>query len=152
MNRDRITRIGLVVLAVPAVVIGVWAGFAPRSFYDDFPGFGAHWISADGPFNEHLVRDVGWFNLALALVTLIAAWTLARAAVGAALGAWIVSGVPHLVYHLDHLHQYDDLDQVLLAASLAFAPALATALLLLGRRGAAGGKMEASSTSSASTT
>ena len=28
MNRDRITRIGLVVLAVPAVLIGIWAGFS----------------------------------------------------------------------------------------------------------------------------
>ena len=39
--RDTVLRIGLAVLAVPALVIGVWAAFAPRSFYDDFPGGGA---------------------------------------------------------------------------------------------------------------
>ena len=30
-------RILLVLLGVPSVVIGLWAGFAPRGFYDDFP-------------------------------------------------------------------------------------------------------------------
>ena len=50
------------------------------------PGTNHPWVSPDGPFNEHLVRDVGWLNLALALVALIAAVSLARAAVGAAAG------------------------------------------------------------------
>ena len=35
-------------------------------FYDDFPGLGRSWVAADGPYNEHLVRDVGALNLALA--------------------------------------------------------------------------------------
>jgi hypothetical protein len=153
MNRDSITRIGLVVLAVPSVVIGGWAGLAPRSFYDDFPGFGAHWVSPDGPFNEHLVRDVGWLNLSLALITLIAAWTLTRALVGAALGAWLVYGIPHLVYHLNHLDMYKGSDQILLTISLSFSPLVAAGLLVYGRRGGLagrGGKMTGSNATASS--
>jgi hypothetical protein len=67
-----VVRIVLVGLGVPAVVFGAWAAFAPRSFYEDFPGFGQVWVRPDGPFNEHLVRDVGELNLALAFVTLAA--------------------------------------------------------------------------------
>jgi hypothetical protein len=124
----------LVVLAVPSVLIGVWAGIAPHSFYDDFPGFGAHWVSPDGPFNEHLVRDVAWLNLALAVVLLAAAWTLGRSLVNAALVASLVSSVPHLVYHVGHLDMYDGTNQVLLAGSLAISPLVAAGLLVYRRR------------------
>ena len=58
-------RITLAVLAVQGLVLGCWAAFAPRSLYDDFPGFGHHWVVVDGPYNEHLVRDVGSLFLAL---------------------------------------------------------------------------------------
>ena len=71
-------RILLVLLGVPSVVIGLWAGLAPRGFYDDFPGAGRSWVAPDGPFNEHLVRDVGVLNLALAVVTIAAAVWLTR--------------------------------------------------------------------------
>ena len=46
---------------------------SPQSFYDDFPGLGRAWVSVDGPYNEHLVRDVGALNLAL-LVLFVVAW------------------------------------------------------------------------------
>ncbi len=116
---EQLTRLILGILAATSVVTGAWAGVAPRSFYDDFPGFGGHWVSGDGPFNEHLVRDVGWFNLALAVAAVIAAVTLARAAVGAAAALFLVSGVPHLVYHLEHLGALSTNDQVGSIAGLA---------------------------------
>ena len=37
----------------------------PAAFYDDFPGLGRMWVAPDGPYNQHLVRDVGELNLAL---------------------------------------------------------------------------------------
>jgi hypothetical protein len=53
-------RIVLGVLLLIALVTGLWALLAPRSFYDSFPGgSGMHWVSADGPYNRHLVGDVG---------------------------------------------------------------------------------------------
>src|SRR3989442_1265426 len=69
MERERALRIVLGVMAVQFLVLGAWAELGPQSFYDDFPGGGRHWISADGPFNEHLVRDFGGLNLRLAPVT-----------------------------------------------------------------------------------
>mgnify|MGYP000686592576 CR=1 FL=1 len=97
---QRWIRIALSYLIVVTGQIGVWALFAPRSFYDDFPGLGRSWVSVDGAFNGHLVRDVGALNLALA-VLLIAAWArLGRELVFVAGAAALVWGAPHAVYHL----------------------------------------------------
>ena len=136
---DRILRIGLWVLALPAVVVGTWAGFAPRSFYADFPGFGRSWIAPDGPFNEHLVRDVGALNLALAIVTIAAALTLGRALVRGVLVAWLVEGVLHVVYHARHLDPFASTDQVAITLSLVFVPILAVGLLVADRKVASAG-------------
>ena len=124
-------RILLVLLGVPSVVIGLWAGFAPRGFYDDFPGAGRSWVAPDGPFNEHLVRDVGVLNLALAVVTIAAAVWLTRPLVRATAWAWLVYSVPHLVYHVRHRGALDSTDQVSSLASLALVPLLALAVLLI---------------------
>lgn len=108
-------RIALGYLAVVALQIGIWAQFAPRSFYDDFPGLGRTWVSVDGPYNEHLVRDVGGLYLALGVVIVAAMVTLARALVATASLAVLASGVPHAVYHMTHR---DGLASIDLAASL----------------------------------
>jgi hypothetical protein len=125
------TRIVLGYLAISGALVGVWAGFAPRSFYDDFPGLGRVWVAVDGPYNEHLVRDVGWLNLALTVATIWAAVTLARALVVGVLAAWLVTGVPHLGYHVANLGGLGTGDRVGELASLALAPVLAGVLLVL---------------------
>lgn len=129
--RDPVLRIGLAVLALPSVVIGIWAGLTPRSFYDDFPGLGRMWVAPVGPYSEHLVRDVGELNLALALITIVAAVTLGTVLVRTVLAGWLVYSVPHLVYHLRHLQPFGTDDQVSMIASLAFVPVLAVALLVI---------------------
>jgi hypothetical protein len=135
VNRT-VVRVGLAVLAIQGAVLGVWAGFAPRSFYDDFPGLGRHWVMVDGPYNEHLVRDVGWLNLALTVVTVWAMVTLARALVLATLVAWLVADLPHLGYHAAHLDGLSTGDGTAEIISLALGPAVAAALLVLvARRG-----------------
>jgi len=123
------------VLAVQGAVLGMWAGFAPRSFYDDFPGFGRHWVSVDGPYNEHLVRDVGWLNLALTVITVWAAVSLARSLVLAVLVGWLVADLPHLVYHAAHLSGLSTGDGTAEILSLALGPAIAAALLVYVARG-----------------
>ena len=80
--------------------------------YDDFPGAGRSWVAPDGPFNEHLVRDVGVLNLALAVVTIAAAVWLTRPLVRATAWAWLAYSVPHLVYHVLHRGALDPSDQV----------------------------------------
>jgi hypothetical protein len=130
-----VVRIGLALLAVSGAVVGVWAGFAPRSFYDDFPGFGRTWVSVDGPYNEHFVRDVGWLNLALTVITVWAAVSLARSLVLAVLVGWLVADLPHLVYHAANLDGLSTGDGTAEIVSLALGPAVAAALLVLVARG-----------------
>jgi hypothetical protein len=132
--RDPILRIGLAVLAIPSVIIGIWAGLTPRSFYDDFPGLGQVWVAPTGRYSEHLVRDVGELNLALALITIVAAITLGPLLVRTVLAGWLVYSVPHLVYHLRHLQPFGTDDKVSMIASLAFVPVLAVALLVISVR------------------
>jgi hypothetical protein len=128
---DRLLRVVLVVLAVQGAIVGVWATFAPRSFYDDFPGGGREWVSPDGPFNEHLVRDVGSLYLAVTLVTIAAAVLLVRSLVVVAALGWLAQGIPHLVYHVRHLDVYETGDQVANVTGLVLVPLLAIAALVL---------------------
>ncbi len=129
--RETALRIGLAVLAIPSLVIGIWAGFFPRSFYDDFPGLGRMWVAPDGPYNEHLVRDVGELNLALVVVTVAALIWLTPVLVRAVLGAWLVYSVPHLVYHLRHMSPFGTDDQISIGASLAIVPIVAVVLFVI---------------------
>jgi len=130
--RDRVVRVVLAVWAVASVQLGIWATFAPRSFFDDYPGFGQHWVRIDGPYNEHLVRDFGALNLALAVVTIAALVTLSRPMVIAVAVAWLAWGVPHLVYHLRHLDVFSSTDdKVLNVVALSTLPVLAVVVLAL---------------------
>jgi hypothetical protein len=134
MNPEKTARIGLGVLAAMALPFGVIATIAPRSFYNDFPGFGRHWIAVDGPYNEHLMRDYGSLNLALGVFTLCAAIWLTKPLVIAAALAWIVYPLPHLAYHLFNLGRYETGDKVGIVAGLVVAPVLAVIVLLQARR------------------
>src|SRR3954471_19847214 len=125
---NRIIRPALVVLAIPLAWVGIWATAAPRSFYDDFPG-PRSWVSPLGPYDEHLVRDVGAFQLGLLAVVLFALVTLDRRVVQAALVASIVAGLPHLIYHLTATGPLSTADNVLSLTGLA-APVVIALILL----------------------
>ncbi len=129
----RVSRIGLVLLAVSALPIGVWAVIAPRSYYDNFPGFGRAWISPDGPYNEHLMRDFGGLNLAIGIFTVCAAVWILRPMVIAAALAWMAYSVPHVAYHALNTHHYDTADQIGVLAGLLLAPVVAVVLLVAAR-------------------
>jgi hypothetical protein len=103
----RLHKVALVVIAGGALLVGVWAQAFPRSFYEDFPGMGRVWVAVDGPFNEHLVRDVGGLNLGLAFVAIMALVTGSILVARAAGGSALLFGVPHLTYHLFHLDSLD---------------------------------------------
>jgi len=127
MTFDTRIKMGLWYLVVSGVVVGAWAQFFPHAFYDSFPGLGRSWVSVDGPFNEHLTRDVGGLYLALTIVTVIAALTKTRETVLAASLAWLVAQVPHFTYHMIHLHVYpsmiDKIGNVITLALLVLFPA-----------------------------
>jgi len=128
--RDWVVRVVLVVWAAVSVQLGVWATFAPRSFYDDYPGFGRAWVRLNGPYNEHFVRDFGALNLALAVVTIAALITLSRPMVIAVAVAWLAWSVPHLVYHLSHLDVFSTGDKVVNVFLLGSLPVLAVVVLV----------------------
>jgi hypothetical protein len=75
----------------------------PRSFYDDFP-LGRGWVSMDGPYNEHLVRDVGSLNLAIVVLVLAALFVSTRSLARVAAVVYLVNAVPHFVYHSRHIN------------------------------------------------
>ena len=122
-------RIALVVILAGSLLVGLWAQVVPRSFYDDFPGAGRVWVAVDGPYNEHLVRDVGGLNLGLAFVAGFALVTSSLLVARAAGGSALLFGAPHLLYHATHLDPFDTADVVTMLASLSVA-ALAGALAL----------------------
>lgn len=125
----------LLFLGLSAAVVGTWAQFFPRSFYNSFPGLGRHWISVDGPFNEHLIRDVGGLNLALLALTVAALLRTSAILLRVTGVAWLVMEVPHLAYH--GLHDVPDsstVDRVLSQASLASIVIAAIAIVVLAEK------------------
>jgi hypothetical protein len=129
----RVVRVGCAALAVSSAVIGVWAAFFPHAFYAHFPGGGHAWVAVDGPFNEHLVRDVGQLNLGFAF--LLGAVALSRRPAPGlarlALGAYLIPAVLHLVYHASHLDLYSTGDAAGNMVSLGLAVVVPAALLIL---------------------
>lgn len=125
-------RLIFAVLTGAEATIGIWAELWPRSFFVGFPGGGWRWLSALGPYDEHLTRDFGGLSMALAAVTLVAALTPTRAAAATACAAWEVYSVPHLIFHLLHLDALPAIQNVVNITSLSAcvaAPAAAAALV-----------------------
>jgi AhpD family alkylhydroperoxidase len=128
-------RAVMIGLGLVQTVNGLWALFAPRSFYEDFPPGRGGWVSALPAYNEHLLRDVGALFLATGFLLLVAAVRLERRLVWVSLVAWLLFALPHAVYHLFNLEPYDTTDTVGNAFTLALTVVLPAGLLgLLARR------------------
>lgn len=123
-------RILLGILALLGLYVGLWATAFPASFHASFPGPFSAWVAADGPYNEHLVRDVGTFNLALAAASAMATRYRDRGPAVVVAVAWIVYSVPHLGYHLQHLGGLGAVDAVAQVIALGSTLVLAVPLLL----------------------
>lgn len=123
----------LLATALIGAFVGVWAAFLPVSFYDSFPGLGRIWVAVDGPYNEHLVRDVGALYLGLAAASAAAAFSRTHDA-GRVVGvAWAVFGLPHLVYHLGQMGGMEPVDVVGNVVALGGSLLLGVLLMLPGR-------------------
>jgi hypothetical protein len=128
-NRGPI-RAGLIGLGAPLVFIGAWALVSPQGWYDDFPGFGRHWVSSLGPYDEHLVRDLGALYLGLGVLLVLAAIVLVRALVQGALVALLIFEVPHLIFHSAETEALSTGDNVVNLAVIALGVLLTAALLV----------------------
>jgi hypothetical protein len=110
---------GLRLMGLFGLYTGVQQQFAPRFFYDQFPGFGMTWVSLDGPFNEHLMRDLGGANLALTFLVFLAIARPSAYLVRGVSIAILIAQAPHFVYHALHVELLPDtLERVLQTASL----------------------------------
>jgi AhpD family alkylhydroperoxidase len=105
-------RAVMIALGAVQTVDGLWALFAPRSFYDDFPLGRGGWVSALPSYSEHLVTDIGALFLGTGVLLLLAAAWLERRVVIAALVTYLLFSVPHTVWHLTELGPYDGADLV----------------------------------------
>lgn len=99
---SNLRRVALIVLAITGLLIGLWAMLSPRGFYDSFPGGGRQWILIDGPYNEHLIRDVGGLNMSLVVLTISALVIGSRTIVRITGIVWLPFAVPHFIYHAVH--------------------------------------------------
>jgi len=122
-------RAGMWFLTFVELAVGLVATLAPRAFYDYVP-----WVDLAPPFSEHLMRDYGAMNLALGLVTAVAAITMERVMVRTALAAYLLFAVPHLLFHVTHHHHYTTSQAVIETTALAVAVLLPLALLVLSWR------------------
>lgn len=133
-------RVGLVVgLALPQLVVGLWAVLDPSGWYQDFPGVDPRLVAAEPPFNRHLATDAGAGFLATGVALVAAAAWARRSGVLVALAALVAFAVPHLAYHATHPSDLltsgeDALNLVVLAVPVALAAVLAVATV---RRGPA---------------
>lgn len=127
-------RVILWATAAIGFFVGLWATTWPASFYTSFPGLGRVWIAVDGPFNEHLIRDVGALYLALAAASVAATFSRTPDA-GRVVGvAWTVFGIPHLMYHSTHFAGMPPIDVVGHVVGLGGSLVLGIALMLPGAR------------------
>ena len=122
-------RATLIQLAVIQGVVGFYALFFSRSFFEDFP-FGLNWVEVLPAYNEHLIRDVGGLFLATAVMLGAAAVRLERRWVVIALIAFLAFSLPHTVWHAFNLEPYSAGNAIGNIATLA-----ATVLLPLGMLG-----------------
>ena len=130
----RSKRILVALLAFSALLVGGWASLVPGSFYRDFPFPGRDWVSLLGPYNEHLVRDVGGLYLALLVISV---WMVVRptdSGMRMTGLAWVVFSIPHFTYHVTHLEMFPLVDKLLMSGSL-FGTVVLAALLMLPSRG-----------------
>ena len=121
-----VVRVGLIALAAIQWTTGLWMQLLPESFYRDFPT-----VDLTPPFSEHLMRDFGGASVGLAaVITAAAVWMDARLTVIALL-AYLAYSVPHLVFHLGHLHDASSAQTAFIVISLGGSALLPSALLAL---------------------
>jgi len=122
----RVVRVGLIALAAIQWITGLWMQYLPESFYNDFPT-----VSLTPPFSEHLMRDFGGASIGLAVVVTAAAIWMESRLTAVALVAYLAYSVPHLVFHLSHLHDATPGDVTFIVLSLGGSVVLPAAVLAL---------------------
>jgi hypothetical protein len=141
---SRMSRILLALVAAGQAELGVWGTASPRSLFEQYPGFGHHWIRALGAYDEHLVRDFAAAELGFAVLLACAAIWFERRLVLVAGAAFLAATLPHFAYHLTTTDAFSTTDNSasLIAFGLEIAAvifAMATVVQTKTRKGAVDG-------------
>jgi hypothetical protein len=137
-NREQVVNGLLALLGVTGVVnmaVGAWAELAPHRWYRTFPGAGHHWVSAVGPYDEHLVRDVGAALLAIGLLMLWTALEPRTPVLRPAMASVLVFALLHFAYHAaawEHMGVGDNIANLAVLSLVVLVPG---ALLWFTREG-----------------
>jgi hypothetical protein len=132
-------RLGLAVVALAQLEIGVWGVISPHSLYATYPGAGHHWISALGPYNEHLIRDFAAMELGFGVLLACAAIWFGRQLVLVAGASFLTATLPHFAYHLTTTESFSTTDNA--ASLIGFGIEIAVvALAMLAARTATEGR------------
>jgi hypothetical protein len=91
MRTDTLVKVALLVVGVTNLATGMWAMFAPQSFFDT--------LAAEfDPYNVHLIHDIGAFMTGLGVTALLAlVW---RDGWSVALGGNAAAALAHFGMHL----------------------------------------------------
>jgi hypothetical protein len=117
----------LALLGVYHLLLGTVMVVAPRTFFDEFAAYGA--------FNDHYIRDVATFYVALGAVLLVA---VARTAWQVPL--LVFATLQYALHVLNHLWDIGDADPGWLGPANAISLALIGAVLFWLLRGGAGAR------------
>ncbi len=91
MSPTRVARAIAIVGGVSTLGAGIWAMAGPRSFFDTLARF--------DPYNQHLIQDIGAFQVGLGAVLLLAVWLTNDGLTVALLGAGLGSAA-HVISHV----------------------------------------------------
>jgi hypothetical protein len=129
-RRSVLPRAGLAIVAAGNAEVGIWGTVSPRSFFDTYPGFGHHWVSELGQYNEHLVRDYCAAEIGFAVLLAIAAWLFTRNVVLVAGAGFLAGTLPHFAYHLTTTESFKTADNVASLGSFALEMAVVVAVMV----------------------
>lgn len=123
----RNARLLLGALAAYSAGIGAYAALMPHDFYRHVVG-----VDLLGPYNQHLVDDVGGLYLGFAVMFAWAALRAGRELATAACVAFTLAQTIHLAYHLAHLQPFT-VEQAV-EQTIGLIPLLLLPLAVLGLR------------------
>ena len=122
----RFLRLALALLLLDELVVGAWNLFSPATFYRYFPT-----VDLTPPFSEHYARDFGGATLGIALLLGIAlVRPRAHFTIPAAL-AFSVFAVPHVAFHVGHLHGATPAEAIALTAANVTVALLGPAIVVI---------------------
>ncbi len=116
MISPRIIPLSLFLLAAMQLVLGAWMAISPTNFYESIATFGTD--------NDHLIRDLSTYNIAMGLALLVsAAKTSWRVPI-----LFLVT-IQYFLHLLNHILDINDADSIFLGLFTFFVLAALTILL-----------------------